>query len=404
MSAIMGMLEQRDAAAQRLAPLVRAAAAGDTRAFGRLVVETQGVVCAISLAVTRDPATSEDVAQQVFFDAWRGIGRLGAATSFLPWLRALARNHARMALRAARRLRARVVELDATDDMIDTSPDALATLLDEEARATLAEALDAVPDSAREVLVLYYREGQSVRQVAELLGVREATVKQRLTRARRVLRAEYLTRVGDLLDRSAPGAAFTSVVTAGLATMALVASPGVAAAAVLSQGVAAGGSVPFSGATAAGKGAMGGASILGAGATGLVGGLGGGLLGLFFGARALWREADTAEEQAAVRRYALSALVATLAFTAVLVSEASRPGGARPLPVTLAGVAMEATFLWHHLSALPRARAPRMARDRMRDPIGTATREQRRALAMWAGFLLGTLCGGAPIVGLWFRR
>jgi DNA-directed RNA polymerase specialized sigma24 family protein len=88
------MLEQRDAAAQRLAPLVRAAAAGDARAFGRLVAETQGVVCAITLAVTRDATASEDVAQQVYFDAWRGIGKLREATSFLPWLRGGARKHA----------------------------------------------------------------------------------------------------------------------------------------------------------------------------------------------------------------------------------------------------------------------------------------------------------------------
>lgn len=403
MSALMSMLEQRDAAAQRLAPLVRAAAAGDTHAFGRLVVETQGVVCAISLAVTRDPATSEDVAQQVFFDAWRGIGRLGAATSFLPWLRALARNHARMAVRAASRFRARVVELDTTDDVIDTSPDALATLLDEEARATLAEALDAVPEMAREVLVLYYREGQSVRQVAELLGVREATVKQRLTRARRVLRAEYLTRVGELIDRSAPGAAFTAIVTAGLSTMAIAASPGIATAAVLSKGVAAGGSVPVSGAAAAGKASIGGATLLGVSTLGLVGGIGGGLLGIFFGARALSREAESAEEQAAVRRYALSASIATIIFTIVLLSEASQPGGARALPVTLAGIAMQGTFMWHHFRALPRARAQRVARGLIRDPIGTAARERRRRWALYAGFFVGALGGGAPIVALWFR-
>ena len=401
---MMGLLEQRDAAAQRLAPLVRAAAAGDTRAFGRLVAETQSVVCAISLAVTRDPATSEDVAQQVFFDAWRGIGRLHAATSFLPWIRALARNHARMAVRAAGRFRARVVELDAPHDVIDTSPDALATLLDDEARAALAEALDAVPDAAREVLVLYYREGQSVRQVAELLGVREATVKQRLSRARKVLRTEYLTRVGDLLDRSAPGAAFTALVTAGLATAALVASPGVAAAAVLSKGAAAGGSVPLSGATAAGKASIGGATLLGVSALGLVGGIGGGLLGIFHGARALSREAESADEQAAVRRYAQSASIVTIAFTIVLLSEASRPSGARPLPVTLAAIAMQGTFMWHHLRALPRARAVRVARDRVRDPIGTATRERRRRLALYAGFFVGLLGGGTPIVGLWLRH
>lgn len=309
---------------------MQSAAGGDARAFGRLVTETQGVVCAISLAVTRDQAASEDVAQQVFFDAWRGIGKLRAATSFLPWLRALAR---------------------------------------------------------------YCREGQSVRQVAELLGMREATVKQRLSRARRALRAEYLARVGKLLDHSAPGAAFTAMVTAGLATAALAASPGVAAAAVLSKGVAAGGS-----------GSLTGAALLGASATGLVGGVGGGLLGPFVGARALWRKADSAEERAAVRRYALSALSATIVCTVVLVSEAMRTDGARPIAVTLAAIAMQASFMWHHLSALPRARALRLARERARDPIGTAARERRRTWAMWAGFLLGTLGGGAPLVWLWASR
>jgi RNA polymerase sigma factor (sigma-70 family) len=401
----MRTLEQSDTAALRLAPLVQAAAAGDARAFGRLVVETQGVVCAICLAVTRDPTTSEDVAQQVFFDAWRGIKKLRAATSFLPWLRALARNHARMAVRTASRLRARMVAMDATHETLttsaDPSPNALTTLLNTEAREALTSALDAVPDNAREVLVLYYREGQSVRQVAELLGVQEATVKQRLTRARRTLRAEYLARVGELLDQSAPGAAFTALVTAGLATAALVASPGVAAAAVLSKGVAAGGSASLSSAATTGKGAMGAATLLSASGTGLMGGLGGGLLGLFAGTRALWREADSAEEQAAVRRYALSALAATLAFTAVLVTEAARSAGARPLPITLAGVVMEATFLWHHVWALPRARAPRVARDHLRDPQGTDARERRRVRISWAGFLFGTLGGAAPIVWLW---
>lgn len=394
MTEMMGVLESRDQTAQRLAPLVRAAATGDARAFGDLVAETQGVVCAITLAVTRDPATSEDVAQQVYLDAWRGIGRLQAATSFLPWLRTLARNHARMAVRAASRFRARVTELHTTGEAIDPSPDALTRLLDSEAQATLAEALDAVPDAAREVLVLYYREGQSVRQVAELLGLREATVKQRLSRARRTLRAEYLARAGELLDRSAPGTAFTAVVTAGLATFALAASPGVAAAAVLAPG----------GATTTGPGTAGAATVLGAGAAHMVGGVGGGLLGLCVGARSLWREADSESERAAVLRYAVSGVVAAVAFSAVLLTEAARQRGARPLPVTLAYVIMVASFAWHHARALPLARAARVARDRVRDPVGTDARERRRTRVVLAAMLLGTACGAAPIVSLWLRR
>lgn len=150
-----------DAAALRLAPVVARAAAGDTGAFTQLIEETRGLVCGIAVAITRDTTASEDVAQEVYLDAWRGLSRLRNPASFLPWLRELARNKSRMAVRASVRRRARVsAGSDLTDDRVlaavaDPSPDALGQLVDEEARALLADALAAVPDGSREVLVLY---------------------------------------------------------------------------------------------------------------------------------------------------------------------------------------------------------------------------------------------------------
>lgn len=405
-----------DAAALRLAPLVQAAAGGDVRAFGRLVEETQGLVRAITLAVTRDPAASDDVAQEVYLDAWRGLTRLRAATSFLPWLRALARNHARMAVRGAVRRRARVAALDAAADPVlaaaaDPSPDALTGLLDAEARAALAAALDAVPDAAREVLVLYYREGRSVRQVAELLGLRDEAVKQRLARARRTLRDAYLARTGELLGRAAPGAAFAAAVTGALASAALVGAPGAAAAAVLAGGATAGSG---SAAGAVAKGSAAAAGPLGAtwaaigaltagAAAGVLAGLAGGVLGLVGGARGLWREARDAAERRAVIRYVVAVLAAMLLFLAVIVHEGGRAGGPRPLPVTLAYALMLAVCAWQHRRALPRARAPRLALERAADPVGSAARERRRARTATLGLAAGGAVGALPIVWLWLR-
>ncbi|HEX6630291.1 MAG TPA: sigma factor, partial [Gemmatimonadaceae bacterium] len=59
-----------------LEPLVVAARGGDRAAFARLVDATSGVVCAIALAVLGDPAESEDVAQDVYLAAWRGLSTL----------------------------------------------------------------------------------------------------------------------------------------------------------------------------------------------------------------------------------------------------------------------------------------------------------------------------------------
>ncbi len=65
-------------------------------------------------------------------------------------------------------------------------------LLGDERATALAVALDALPSDACEVLTLFYREGRSVAQVARLLGLREDTVKKRLSRARAALRDEVL--------------------------------------------------------------------------------------------------------------------------------------------------------------------------------------------------------------------
>jgi len=83
-------------------------------------------------------------------------------------------------------------------------------MIDREDLALLSEAIDQLPDDAREVVILYYREGQSVAQVAALLGLSEAATKKRLSRTRETLRETVLEKVGDLLGRTAPVAAFTA--------------------------------------------------------------------------------------------------------------------------------------------------------------------------------------------------
>ena len=79
--------------------------------------------------------------------------------------------------------------------------------------------------------MLFYREGQSVAQVATLLDLSEDAVKKRLSRARTALRGMVLDQLGDSLTRTAPGSAFTIAVMAALPlTMPLSASAAAAAA------------------------------------------------------------------------------------------------------------------------------------------------------------------------------
>ena len=191
---------------------VSEAIAGDTVAFGRLVRAHSPAVCAITLAITRDLHSSEEVAQDVFVLAWSRLHQLKNPASFGPWLRQLCRNRSREFLRTrSRRERKTVLDNQAVEGALSPS-DPSKQLIDAEEERLLADAIQALPDDTREVLILYYREGQSVRQVARLLELSEAAVRKRLSRARKRLRADVAERMGAVVRKTVPGAALVALV------------------------------------------------------------------------------------------------------------------------------------------------------------------------------------------------
>ena len=100
----------------------------------------------------------------------------------------------------------------------DTAPTPAESLLHTEQEEAAIEAIAALPEDSREILLLYYREGQNSRQVASLLGLSDTAVRKRLSRARGTLREEMLKRFGEFAQSSAPSAAFASVLLGLLAT------------------------------------------------------------------------------------------------------------------------------------------------------------------------------------------
>lgn len=214
------------------------AAAGCQQAYGRIVGACQNTVTAIALAITRDVAASEDIAQEAFLRAWQQLARLHNHASFLPWLRQITRNLARDWLRTQRH---RPLSGEAAEVAIgvaaDPGPSPADHLQRVEEELAAEELISALPEESRETLLLYYREGQSSQQVAQLLGLSDAAVRKRLSRARAAVRAQMLVRFGEFARSSAPGAAFATAVMSA----ALIAAPGVAgttlAAATLGAGL-----------------------------------------------------------------------------------------------------------------------------------------------------------------------
>ncbi|MEM6925372.1 MAG: sigma-70 family RNA polymerase sigma factor [Myxococcota bacterium] len=167
-----------------IAPLVAAARRGDRDAFARLVRSHAGAVHEVALQITDDATRAEDVAQEAFLAAWRGLRRLRDPDRFSGWVIGIARNRALDAVRRARR-RPEIPAGEALPPIAEAGP--------EPDREALWAAVERLERGQRDVLQLYYRQGHSVSEVARELGLAEPAVRKRLSRGRERLREEVVT-------------------------------------------------------------------------------------------------------------------------------------------------------------------------------------------------------------------
>jgi RNA polymerase sigma factor (sigma-70 family) len=210
------------------AELVHAARRGDKRAFVEIVARHQAMVCGIALGILGDFAASEDAGQEAFLTAWRKIHELRDPQRLRFWLGQIARN---AALGHLRRKRGDVALEDA-DIVADESPAPDEVTANEEEAELVRASLSKLPETYRLPLILFYREGQSVRAVADSLGISEDAVKQRLARGREMLRDRMSGLIETVLTRSGPTAVFTmgiAVTIGALAAPAAVAGAAFAA-------------------------------------------------------------------------------------------------------------------------------------------------------------------------------
>ena len=265
--------------------------------------------------------------------------------------------------------------------MADPHPAPCEGLADAQEQAIAASVIDTLPEESREVLLLYYREGQNSRQVASLLGLQDAAVRKRLQRARERVRAELLDRLDRFARRTAPGAAFTTAVAVALAT----AAP------------------PAAAATALGAGALGGAkglAKLGLGAFGgAAAGIIGGLSGIWLGVRRYLRAPFDERERRGLVAYGVVSSLLVVGFSLGIVALARVPGWLPHLALTVGfmlGIVV-CCGVW-----LPRVLAPRRARERELDPVGAAARQARERRHGRIGAIVGLTLGlGGLLLGLW---
>ncbi len=187
--------------------LVSKALAGDYEAFEALVEKHQGPLYRHLRKMVKDYSLAEDLLQETFLNAYKGLARFGGNSSFATWIFRIAHNAALMFFR---KHRPETLEYDdelschgnsqpaaASPEFVNTP---LERLLSEEGLQKIEEAIDALPIMYRTVLMLRDVEGFSIEEVSEITDSSVPAVKSRLHRARNFVREALNSYYGERID------------------------------------------------------------------------------------------------------------------------------------------------------------------------------------------------------------
>ena len=178
--------------------LVESCRSGDPVAFARLVRLHEGMVFGLSARLLGNAEEARDVAQEVFLQVYRQLGRFEGRSSLKTWIYRIAVNHALNYLKRERRnvwldlmdetvgdLLARE-RVDSVSFPVRTLPPDL--LVENKEREELAQAaIDALSPKYRIPFVLFKEEHRSYDEIAGILGISHSAVETRIHRARKTL-------------------------------------------------------------------------------------------------------------------------------------------------------------------------------------------------------------------------
>lgn len=176
--------------------LVRQSMLGSREAFGLLVVRYSRSVRAVCLARTGRREDLDDLVQEAFLRAFRGLSRLTDPERFGAYLHRIAHNISVDRVRRAGR------DPVPTEDVDFATPEATAHVADirEERLERMRQQVGRLPLALREAVLMFYFEQRSMAEIADMLGVTEGAVNQRLHRARQQLKLS-LGAESDAADR-----------------------------------------------------------------------------------------------------------------------------------------------------------------------------------------------------------
>ncbi len=166
---------------------VESVLAGDVGAFEGIVRRWQGPLVNMAWRYCRDRGRAEELAQEAFVRAWRGLATWRRESTFSTWLFALAANVYRNEVKRLPTMNLPIEEIAEPSRPADQQ-----VRLEERSRyEVVRRAVLALPKRYREPVVLFYFHEKDVAAAARTMGLPEGTLKARLSRARELLRRRF---------------------------------------------------------------------------------------------------------------------------------------------------------------------------------------------------------------------
>ena len=177
--------------------IIARARRGDADAFEQLVAAYRNQVFRLALRMCGNEADADEVAQEAFLSAWKGLPNFRGESRFSTWLYQLT-THAAIDLLRREKRQAAAEDIDgitAADDGLSPQQQVERA----ETRREVRSALMQLPEEYRTALVLREIQQLSYEEIAQATGAKSGTIKSRISRGRGLLR-KFLQEHGNLSD------------------------------------------------------------------------------------------------------------------------------------------------------------------------------------------------------------
>jgi RNA polymerase sigma-70 factor (ECF subfamily) len=166
--------------------LIKQIADGNKLAMRALFARHQVRVYRFALRIVRDTALADDVVSEVFIDAWQHADRYEGRSTVSTWLLGITRHKA---LTAANRRPTESIDSETAMNVVDPANTPEAALGQKDTGAVIRRCLATLTPEHAEIIDLVYYQDKSIKEIVEILGIPENTVKTRMFYARKRLAA-----------------------------------------------------------------------------------------------------------------------------------------------------------------------------------------------------------------------